>query len=467
MWWSRLRIWKPETSSIRLRLLWHMGIVFACGMIALYWAAASYARYAADSSFDRLLAGSAASIAETLSITRDAVRADIPYAALDMLAAAPDDRVFYRVVGANGATVTGYTDLPGRRTHMNRPPPDDPIRFFDAEYRGETVRFVVMGREVRIRGRTGWVWVQVGQTRAARLALARQLTVRALLPIALLTIVAVIVVWVSVGRAVRPLEMIGQSLAMRGASDLSPIDAAVPTEIAPLVKAMNQFMARLDNNIGVLRTFVANAAHQLRTPLTALLVQMQSAEVSRGPSRSESIAAAGNSAKRLARLVDQLLSDALVLHRTEERRAAEFDLKKTIEQALHGTLLGSRNSDVRFTTMLETAPMTGDEVMVAEAIKNLVHNAQTHGDSGDGAVELVLVADPGGYELTVSDSGPGMSPTLLAEAGTRFRSGGSDRGGAGLGLAIVKQVMESHGGRYALSNQPEGGLRIVLWLPRG
>jgi len=443
-----------------------MGIIFAGGMIALYWAATSYARYAADNSFDRLLAGSAASIAETLSITQDAVRADIPYAALDMLAAAPDDRVFYSVLGADGRTVTGYTDLPRPRANRNQFSRYEPIQFFDADYRGETVRFVELGREVRLGDRSGWVWVQVGQTRVGRLSLARQLTIRALLPIVLLTILAIVVMWVSVGRAVRPLERIGGSLAVRAASDLSSIDTRVPAEIAPLVKAMNQFMARLHHNNEILGNFVANAAHQLRTPLTALLVEMRSAEISRGRTRSESVEAAGNSAKRLARLVDQLLSDALVMHRSGEKRTAEFDLKKTIEQALHSTLLSSRDQDIRFTTALATAPMTGDEVMVAEAVKNLVHNAQTHGGGGEGAVELVLIDDRGGFELTVSDSGPGLADELLAEVGSRFRSGEFGGGGAGLGLAIVKQVVESHGGTLHLSNRPEGGLRIVLWLPR-
>ena len=93
----------PEAGSIRGRLLGSLGLLFGCGMIALYLAATSYARFAADSSYDRLLLGSAGSITETLSVTPGEVRADIPYSALDMLAAAPDDRVFYRVIGTEGS----------------------------------------------------------------------------------------------------------------------------------------------------------------------------------------------------------------------------------------------------------------------------------------------------------------------------------------------------------------------------
>ncbi len=434
-------------------------------MIALYLAATSYARYAADSSFDRLLLGSAGSIAETLSITPGEVRADIPYSALDMLSAAPDDRVFYRVVGTDGLTVTGYPDLPLDPSSRSRSGSSEPVRFFDATYRGEPVRFVLVGREVRIAGQSGVVWVQVGQTRGA---LARDLTIRALLPILALTILAVGVAWFSIGRAMRPLEMVGRNLSARSSSDLSPIVSPVPNEIAPLVEAVNTFMARLDNNMDVLRNFIATAAHQLRTPLTALLVQIRSAELAKGAAQSASIDAASQSATRLARLVDQLLSDAMVTHRAEERRTNTFDLKKVIEQALHDTLPTSGDADVRFTTTLKNAPMIGDEVMIAEALKNLVHNALIHGNPeghDHHLIELGLRRDGDYLELSMTDSGIGMDEAALMKVGDRFSTGQPGRQGSGLGLAIVKQVVESHNGTLQLENRREGGLRVVLSFP--
>lgn len=468
MWWSQLYIPQPKITSIRKRLLLHMGIVFACGMIALYLAATSYARYAADSSYDRLLLGSAGSIAETLSISSAGdVTADIPYAALDMLSAAPDDRVFYRVLGTNGATLTGYADLPLNRSGRSQPNGSDQASFFDADYLGETVRFVVIGRQVRIGSESGWVRVQVGQTRVARGNLAQELTIRALLPILALTLATIAVVWFSVGRAVGPLEGIGRDLVARRSSDLSPINTVVPEEVAPLVRAVNQFMARLDNNMGFLRTFIGNTAHQLRTPLTALLVQIRTAEIAAGKDEKASVAAASQSANRLARLVDQLLSDAMVSHRAEEQRIAHFDLKKVIEQSLQNTLSISDEADVRFTTNLKTATMAGDEVMIAEAIKNLIHNALVHGKSDvqENVIALVLRASVDGFELSISDTGPGIATELLSTIGDRFRSGHQHKGGAGLGLAIIKQVAESHSGSLQLRNRAEGGLEAILRLP--
>lgn len=452
--------------SLRLRLLGHLGIVFALGMIALYWAASSYAHFAADRSYDRLLAGSALSIAETLSITPDSVRVDVPYAALDMLAAAPDDRVFYRVIDTNGATVTGYGDLPGGAQLARQGRTAASISFFDADYRGETVRFVLLGRESRRAGRNGWVWVQVGQTRWARSSLARDLTIQALAPIALITLFAFVVVWLSIGRALRPLERIGASLAARDASDLSPIEADVPREVSPLVVSMNGFMERLDANLAFLRNFIADTAHQLRTPLTALLVQIQSASDAGGEERAHSLRAANKSARKLARLVDQLLSDAMVGHRSQVRRFAELDLRKVVAQAVRDTVPLSADADVRFTCRLAAAPAHGDAVMIGEAVKNLIHNALAHGRCDAGEVAISLAVEGAGHVVTVLDRGPGVDEHRLAHVFERFKSVGAETGGAGLGLSIVNRVAESHGGRFAIANRPDGGASASLWLPQ-
>lgn len=464
--WPMRRLLKIESHSIRGRLLRHMGLVFAFGMLALYWAASTYAEFAADNSYDRLLLGSATSIAETLSIVQDQVSVDIPYAALDMLTAAPNDKVYYQVSGPNGALVTGYQDVPLARDIIGSPLADGNTRFFDATYKGEPVRFVVLGREVRMGGKTDWIRVQVGQTREARSALATELTLRALVPIIMLTALAGLIVWITVGRAVRPLERIGRSLTERKPSDLSPIDESeVPAEVVPLVTSMNQFMERLDGNIGLLRTFIANVAHQLRTPLTAMMVELRLAESGANASARSSLRTASQSGERLARLVDQLLGDALVMHRSDELRFASFDLRKAVEQALEVRSPTAWDSDVRFTSSLQSAMLVGDEAMCTEAVKNLIHNALTHGDSPDGVIEITLTESLGGYCLRVSDSGPGIAADVLEAVGSRFKTGNSSRGGAGLGLAIVKQVVESHNGRLTLSNRPKGGALAEMWLP--
>ena len=456
----------PRFRSLRATLLAQMGGLFVIGMIGLYWAASAYATLAADRSYDRLLAGSALSIAESLTVTPEGVRVDIPYSALDMLAAAPDDRMFYRVVAPDGRTVTGDPDLPP--IDAAGPEASDGLggseRFYDWPYRGETVRFVVLGRQSSSLEQKGWTWVQVGQTRNARRDLSRELLLQSLLPILLMTIVALGAVWIGIGRALRPLVRVRAALSARQPSDLSPLQTDVPDELRPIIEGINDFMGRLQGNIELLRNFIANTAHQLRTPLAALIVQLQMVERASDEDRRHGLAVANRSAKKLSRLIDQLLSDALIEHRSSLREIGIFDLKTVIASAVRETVSLMEDHDVRFASPLATAPMAGDRLMLEEAVKNVIHNALTHG-AGEEPVEIALDRAGTGYRLTVCDRGGGIAPEQLATVFDRFRRSHGQTLGAGLGLAIVRQAVEQHGGRVVVENREGGGTCVTIELP--
>ncbi len=454
-------------SSLRGSLLRQMGGLFLAGMAVLYWAASSYASIAADRSFDRLLAGSALSIAESLTVTAEGVRVDIPYSALDMLAAAPDDRVFYRVVAPDGGTVTGYADLPSFNSIVRGTGNQgiDSEEYFDAVYRGETVRFVVIGRESANLAQKGWTWVQLGQTRNARSALTRELLIQALVPIGLMTILALFVLWFSIGRALRPLDQLRSALVAKDPSDLSPIAARVPDEVVPLVEGMNSFMARLEGSISVLQDFIANTAHQLRTPLSALIVQLQLVERGSPDDRSHGLKVANRSARKLGRLIDQLLGDALIGHRSHVQRSEVFDLKRMIARVVRASASMMDDHDIRFSCSLKDAMFEGDQVILEEAMKNVIHNALTHGHHDSQAVEIVLAKRATAYEISVMDRGVGIDPDLLGTVFERFKSGSGKTGGAGLGLAIVRQAVAQQHGSVTISNRDGGGTCVVIELP--
>lgn len=457
----------PDSSlSLRARLAGTMAVLFLGGTVALYLAARSYAQTAADLSYDRLLSGSALSIAETLAITGSEVQVDLPYAALDMLSAAPDDRVFYRVYGPGQQTVTGDKDLP-RVPEPRRPRGEtepEAMRFFDAEFRGEISRFALIGREVAEPGVTGWIWVQVGQTRRAREALAHELVLNALVPITLMTVLALGLVWFGIARALRPLQRVGDELAQRQPSELHPVAAPVPSDIAPLVESINGFMRRLDANMDTLRVFIAEAAHQMRTPLAALRAQAQVAMDDDPSELRGSLRAIERNAAKLTRLLNQLLSDATVIHRSDLRRFESFDLVHALRGALREVVPQAGAAVVNFMTGLDEVIYTGDVVMFREAIKNLVDNALRHG-GGEESVDVTLDAVEDGYRITVADRGPGIPADRREQAFERFARGDSSASGAGLGLAIVRQVVESHGGRIELCDRDGGGLLVRLQFP--
>lgn len=444
-----------------------MAVLFLIGMLGLYVAARGYGRAAADRSFDRLLAGSAISITETVSIANGVILVDIPYAALDMLSAAPDDRVFYRVSGPGNRTVTGYPDLPAPAASLLAGNPSaEAIRFFDATYRGEQVRFALVGREIAVGGSSGWVWVQVGQTRQAREAVARETVVSALTPIAGMTLLALGAVWFGIGGALRPLRRIGDELSHRRPSDLHPVDDRVPAELLPLVEAMNGFMRRLSDNIDTLKAFIADASHQMRTPLAALLAQAQVAPHGKPRELRRSLEAIERNGSKLAHLLNQLLSDATMAHRADVRRFETVDLLDALNEAIRDTAGACEGSDVRLRTRLEAAPFSGDRLMLVEALKNVIHNAIRHGVGEDGRVEIELSDAEGEYVICVSDRGPGIPIGERERVFERFARVSPDTPGAGIGLAIVRKAVEGHGGRVELQDRKSGGLVVVIRLPR-
>ncbi|WP_369938418.1 sensor histidine kinase N-terminal domain-containing protein [Xanthomonas tesorieronis] len=450
--------------SIRRTLLLYLGALSLLGAVALFFAARDYGQRAANRSYDHLLVSSALSIVDSVALADGQWQVDLPYAALDLLAMAPEDRVFYRVFDARGRTITGYGDLPKAPA---LPRASAPPQLFDAPYSGEQVRFAVVARRVSSAAVQDEVWVQVGQTRRAREALAQDVVLHALVAIAVLSLLSLALVWLGVYRALRPLHRIERDLSRREPSELKPLAVAAPQEMHQMVAALNRFMARLASSNETLRAFMAEAAHQMRTPLAALRAQAQLALDDDDPrDMRRSLEAIERNATHMSRLLNQLLSDASVIHRANLQRYASVDLAEVVHQALHEALPQSQpRPRVQLAVASEPAMVHGDALLLREAIKNLIDNASKYG--GDGALQVALTCEARDCVVTVADHGPGIAAADAERVFERFARGeGAAAGGAGLGLAIVKRVVDSHGGRIDLSNRVGGGLIASLRLPR-
>jgi len=450
--------------SIRRTLLLYLGVLSLLGAVALFFAARDYGQRAANRSYDHLLVSSALSIVDSVALADGQWQVDLPYAALDLLAMAPEDRVFYRVFDARGRTITGYDDLPKA---PSLPRASAAPRLFDAFYSGEQVRFAVVARRVSSAAAQDELWVQVGQTRRAREALAQDVVLHALVAIAVLSLLSLALVWLGVYRALRPLQRIERDLSRREPSELKPLALAAPQEMHQMVAALNRFMARLASSNETLRAFMAEAAHQMRTPLAALRAQAQLALDDDDPrDMRRSLEAIERNATHMSRLLNQLLSDASVIHRANLQRYASVDLAEVVHQALHEALPQSQpRPRVQLAIASEQAMVRGDALLLREAIKNLIDNAGKYG--GDGALQVALTCEARDCVVTVADHGPGIAAADAERVFERFARGeGAAAGGAGLGLAIVKRVVDSHGGRIDLSNRVGGGLIASLRLPR-
>lgn len=456
--------------SVRRRLLTMLLALFAVGLGAILLLVRGYAQQTADTTYDQLLRASVLSMADSLQLVQGEWQMDMPYAALALLEQAPRDRVFYRVATGAGALISGYADLPpSSRFH---PDAVDTPQLYTAQYQGEPVRVAWMERKIAGPRNAETAVIQVAQTREARNALADSILWQGTLALIAFTAAALALAYWGLRRSLSPIQRIERELAARSASDLHPIAAPVPEELDTLVHSLDGFMGRLSENLDTLRLFIAEAAHQLRTPLAALHAQMEVALDEEDPAEQRrSLLAVLRNAEKLSRLVNQLLSDASVIHRSNVKQFQAVDLAELLRQAVYDTVpQADPQPDVRL-HLPNTAPghppqVLADSLMLREAFKNLIDNALRHGNHNDGHIDVRLEPHDGGWRITVADQGPGIPPALANTAFERFARGPNPRTpGAGLGLSIIKRVVDIHEGTLSLSNRVGGGLNAVITLP--
>ncbi len=455
----------PYSLRRRLMVMMTAGFLVVLSVISIgLW---SYARNAANETYDLLLKGSAIAILERISLSPNGYAMDFPPSALEILGLAENDRVFYRVFDLSGATVTGDPDLP-------LPDPFEPVEtpvMFDAPYSGETVRFVLQGRTLLGQDRPQWVGVQIGQTRSSRNAQQFDIFSTGLAGLTVIAAISLIFVRVAINRAMRPLSGIEADIRTREPTDLSPLDAQPPREIESLIGAINDFMRRLDVSKDNARTFIADVAHQIRTALATLEGHLQIADQHNDADGLRTrLGKAQDQASRTVNLTNQLLSHAMVIHRADNQLREQVDMKtivrSVLEEVMRSPVGDKAEFDVHGDGLPNGAVVSGDALSLREALLNLVQNALQHGGSHISIVlaDSTLDGRPA-ITLAVDDDGPGIAPADCARAVERFYSNGRSAG-SGIGLAIVKSVAEGHGGRLRLDRAPAGGLRAAMDLPR-
>lgn len=334
---------------------------------------------------------------------------------------------------------------------------------------------------------TVWGVIQIAQPWSVRDSLARQAAVRVLAPIlALLLAMAAAVVWI-VGGAIAPLRRLTAEVQRRDVRSLEPIVAPeLPAETAPLIDELNRLLARLGEAFEKQRAFVADAAHELRSPLTALSLQLQLLDRARDETaRSEARARLGSAVERSIHLATQLLT----LARQEPEGAAVqvrpivFD--ECARQAIADVHALAEQREVELSLTSEAVAnalpvVRGDPDAIRTLIRNLVDNAVRHSPRGGKVnvrLEQTASAQAGlhrlpappaatGVRLTVEDGGPGIPIAERERVFDRFfRRADAAEGGSGLGLAIVKTIADRHQARVELEDAEPHGLRVIVTFP--
>ncbi len=452
--------------SLKRRLLSWLLVPLGMMATALILEAYLSARKTAEQIHDKILVTTAISISEhTIASGGDLMPDEI----LGLISDATNERVYYLITGPGSSFITGYSGLP-------KPPENTDVkggvpRFYNAVYNDVEVRVVTLTFLIEDRDINGWMSIQVAKTLDSRNPLVVETATRAALRIFAVIGLAVVLSWIGISQGLAPLEHLQTAIKRRSYDDLRPIEQALPNEVHHVVRALNQLLERLAISIESSQRFIADASHQLRTPLSALQAKTELAL--RAATTDEErilLKSLHDGTQKTTRLANQLLS--LAQTRPEsggELRLAPLDLNRVsaditeewVRRALENDIdLGLDGSD-------EPLIIDGNETLIREMVSNLIDNAIRY---GDGATSITIRTgrngDGSSVFVDVEDDGPGVPDELKEPAFERFVRGDErDGDGCGLGLAIVREVARRHQGSASLRDTAGGGLTVHIDIP--
>ncbi|MBT0961462.1 sensor histidine kinase [Denitromonas iodatirespirans] len=442
--------------SLKRRLLRALAVPILIGLLGGLFAYRTASEVISDA-YDANLLNLADGVAQRIRRADDMLAMDLAAGGQALLRTDQVDTIFYRVRADDGKVVAGDADLP--------PPEalevDGAPAFYDAPYRGETIRGVRLHRMIDGRGFHVTVAETLGKRHAALLRL--MLGFGAAVMAVGLAVVAIVRFAIPTG--LRPIARLTAALSARAGNDLDPIDpAGVPLEIRGVVMALNAMLLRLASARDEQRRFLQNAAHQLRTPLANLQMQVELLGTTPAP---EQLARVARATTRVTRLANQLLALARAEAGTQHiLDARPVDLAPLIDDMLDDWLARADRKQIDLGVHRAPAWVRGDGTLLRELLANLVENALKYAPTG-GRVSLHCVQHGSGVLVTVEDDGPGIAEAERERVFKRFyRTPGSVGSGVGLGLAIVREIVTAHQGRIALETPSSGhGLRVRVELP--
>jgi two-component system sensor histidine kinase TctE len=457
--------------SLRQRLAWWL--LPALVLIVLMTAVWSYRRAidATNHAYDRSLTVAIQAIAENIYASDGRILINIPYSAIDISDEDVQERIYYAILGPDGATLTGYEDLVFPPA---ADPPSGAPTMLDGHFHEHDIRMGILTKRLYAPELPGGdtVTILFAETTETRTQLALGLFLDSLMWQILLALAVIVILVFALSRTFRPLLALRESIRQRDSEDLTPIPAAeAPTEVGPLIDAINSHMARLAEMLQARRNFLADAAHQIRTPLTVLGTQAEYGERQNDAkemrrtfkSMTDSIRGARHMANQMLMLARAEPANGLI----QERAALDIaDLAREVAGDL-ATLALEKNIELAFEAPDSPVFMDGNATMCREMVSNVVDNALRY-TPADGHVTLAVVRTPTGVVLRVTDDGPGIPVGERDKVFQRFYRilGSGDSEGSGLGLCIVREICKSHGGAIHLGDAPGGqGLTVEISLP--
>ncbi|MEQ5827591.1 sensor histidine kinase [Sulfitobacter sp. NFXS29] len=446
------------SGSLRNRLVLTLLGGAALLALLLVLAVRSHAIRVAQEGQDNILLASATSILDSAAIRDGSVQVDIPYAAFSMLSTPADDRLFYAVF-QDGQFMSGYAELtlaeagddlgPNFRAgHLQ----DSPVRIIEASR-------TIIGAE----GRRD-LQLLLAQTQDALSETLDRISRDAALFGGGFFLLAALLSLGATKATIAPLSRLTASVTRRGPQDLRPFQSAVPQEMAPLVTSLNSLMGRLDQTLSQSEDFIAEAAHRVRTPLATVRSRAEATlqRVEKEENR-EAVRAMIKAIDESSRAAGQLLDHAMITFRADHLERDDLDLAVLVRELTERLAPIADMRDLRLHVKGDQlVPMTGDQILIQNALRNLIDNAIKYGPA-ESVIEIAIIAAPR-PQVRIRDHGPGFHADEIETLTSRFKRGrnAAKTIGSGLGLTIALDVATAHGGDLTLHNHPEGGACVTL-----
>ncbi|KVZ32559.1 sensor histidine kinase [Burkholderia multivorans] len=449
--------------SLRGRLLWWLLLPLAVFVLIAAAMAYDAARRTADLVQDSTLVASARTIGEDIEWRNGLPVADVPPAALEIFESPSRDSVFYKVIDSDGRLLAGNPALDVVARHGAEPVA------YDTTFDGTRLRAVAYDRQLYDEGQVDTVTVVVAKTTRSRNAMVATIWRPQLVRLALMLVLAVVLVYLGLTFELRPLMKLKDDVADRGPMELEPIrPERLQHELRPIVDAINQCIARLNTHTATQRRFIADAAHQLRTPIAVLDTQIQYAQ-QRGHDDRE-LASVLDSMQRSSRKMADVTDKLLLLAHAEATPSTlltqRVDLATLVSSVLEETIVLAQRRDIDLGAELgERLDVAGSGSLLSALVTNLVDNAVRYTQPG-GCVTVAARRDGDTVVLDVIDDGPGIPAEARPHVFKRFYRVSSDTEGSGLGLAIVSEIAQAHGGSATLAPGPGNrGVVVTVRLP--
>lgn len=446
------------SGSLRNRLVLTLLGGAALLALLLVLAVRSHAIQVAQEGQDNILLASATSILDSAAIRDGSVQVDIPYAAFSMLSTPADDRLFYAVF-QDGHFLSGYAELKLAQAGENLGP-----NFRAGHLQGAPVRIIEASRTIiGTEGRRD-IQLLLAQTQDALSETLDRISRDAALFGGGFFLLAALLSLAATKATIGPLSRLTASVTRRGPQDLRPFQSAVPREMAPLVTSLNSLMGRLNQTLSQSEDFIAEAAHRVRTPLATVRSRAEATlqRVEKEENR-EAVRAMIKAIDESSRAAGQLLDHAMITFRADHLERDELDLAVLLRELTERLAPIADMRDLSLHVKGDPrVPMTGDQILLQNALRNLIDNAMKYGPA-ESVIEIAVTAAPR-PQVTIRDHGPGFPADEIETLTSRFKRGrnAAQTIGSGLGLTIALDVATAHGGTIALHNHPEGGACVTL-----